>query len=142
MAFDYMHAANSLFLNVQADDQTMDGTVFCTAVDSNAYAGYKALTFIANVATAVAYSAVSWVVQESNDGTTYTAVDADSLYFPKPADLTTTSKAFHIGYTGKARYVKAAFNSGASGPTGQLTAELSMPLDAPVFASAITGIEG
>lgn len=140
MSFEYDAASNALYLTGTATGATMDGTAFTAVLDSNTYYAWKSCTFSAQLATAIAYSAAAWVVQDSDDNVTYAAADADALNFPKPADLATTSKSFHIGYMGKKRYVKAAFTSG--GPTGQINIRLGHPQDAPTFQSAITGIEG
>lgn len=137
---DYDQASSILPLNVGLDDQTEDGTVFCTAIDTDAYANWKSLTFIANLATAIAYSAGSWAVQTSEDNSTWVAADADELIVREPANQALTTKVFHCGWVGKARYVKAAFTSG--GPTGQITAVLGHPMSAPTFGEDIVGVEG
>jgi hypothetical protein len=137
---DYDLASTILPLNVGADDQTEDGTAFCTAIDTDAYANWKSLTFIVNVATAIAYSAGTWVVQTSEDNSNWAAADADELIVREPSDQTKTTKVFHCGWVGKARYVKAAFNSGS--PTGQITAVLGHPMSAPTFGEDIVGVEG
>ena len=136
---DYDQASHILPLNVGADDQTEDGTVFCTVIDTDAYPNWKSLTFIANVASAIAYSAGSWVVKESADNSTFVDADADVLIVREPSDQTKTSKVFHCGWVGKARYVKAAFVSGS--PTGQITAILGHPMSQPTFGEDIVGVE-
>ena len=81
----------------------------------------------------------TWAVKESADNSTYTDVAADDLIAREPADQALTSKVFHIGYIGKAKYVKAAFTSGS--PTGQITAILGHPMSAPTFGEDIVGVE-
>lgn len=139
MSADYDLASNIYLLQGTLDDQTEDGTFFTGAIDTNAING-RSVTFIAGVATAIQYSAAAWVVKESNDNSTWTDVDVSNLIQPLPADLTTTSKWHHIGYVGKMRYVKAAFNSG--GPTGQVTAIIGHPISMPVLNPWPTGWEG
>lgn len=131
---DYDLASNILPLAGTADDQTEDGTAFTAVINLDTYYDYGSLTFIAAVATAVAYSAASWVVKDSPDNSTWTDVDPSLLVEPKPADESLTSKVHHIGYLGKEKYVKAAFISGS--PTGQVTAILGHPQHRPVFRDA------
>lgn len=141
MSFDYDAASEMLPVVGTAAGATDDGTSFTASLNSDTYR-YKSCTFVAVIVTAVAYSAVSWVVQDSPDGTTWTAVDPSLLVIPLPSDLTQTSRVFHCGYVGKQKYVKAALNDGSSTGGGQVTAILTGPYDAPTFQSAITGIEG
>ena len=109
----------------------MDGTDFTPVIDTAAYGG-KSLTFLANVSGAVEYGDVSWQLEDSDDNSTYAAVDASLVLFRLPKDPTNTSKVFHAGYIGKKRYVKAAFTSGGA-ETEQITAPLGHGMSKPVF---------
>jgi hypothetical protein len=137
--FDYDMASKILPISGTADDQTEDGSVFTAVVNDETYSNFRSLTFLAVVASAIAYSAAAWVVRDSDDGVTYADVDTSLLINPKPADQTQTSKVHHIGYIGKKKYVKAAFNSGS--PTGQVTAILGHPKEMPIFRDAFSGLE-
>jgi hypothetical protein len=139
MSADYDLASNIYLLQGTLDDQTEDGTAFSAAIDTNAING-RSVTFAAGIATAIAYSAASFVVQESVDGSTWTAADAGDVVFPKPADLSTTSKWFHVGYMGKKQYVRAAFSSG--GPTGQVVAIIGHLISKPALNAWPTSWEG
>ena len=131
---DYDLASNILPIAGTADDQTEDGTAFTAVINCDTYYEYGSLTFLAVVASAIAYSAATWVVKDSPDNSTWTDVDSSLLVNPKPADQAQTSKVHHIGYMGKQKYVKAAFVSGS--PTGQVTALLGHPMHRPVFRDA------
>ena len=97
------------------------------------------VTFIATVAAAVAYSAISWTVTESDDGITYVPVaDLTSVITSKPADLTKMAKAFHCSYVGKRLYAQAVMTGGASPSYAVLYGMLQSQ---PVFAEGIRGVE-
>lgn len=114
---------------------------YAAAVNADTYYAWQSCTFVAFNETALAYSSAVWRVQDSDDGSTYADVDATLLVNPQPASLATTARCFQIGYVGKKKYVQAAFNAGANGPPWQVITILGHPLDAPLFQSAITGIE-
>ena len=78
---------------------------------------------------------MSWQLQDSPDGTNWTAVDPSLVLFTLPSDPMTTSKVFHAGYIDKAQYVKAAFTSGGA-ETGQITVLLGRGSSQPVWQNA------
>ena len=87
---------------------------------------------LANISGAVQYGAVSWQLQDSPDGTNWTAVDPSLVLFTLPSDPTMTSKVFDAGYIGKHQFVKAAFTSGGA-ESGQITALLGHDSSQPVW---------
>lgn len=128
---DYDRASYQKPILGTAAGVAMDGAHFTASIDTDAL-GAGALTFLANISALVSYAASSWTVQESADGSTWTAVAASDLVEPMPANGALTSMVFHVGYIGKKRYVKAAFTSGGS-ETGQITALSDAPVNAAVF---------
>lgn len=133
---DYDRYSDTLPLLGTAVAQAMDGAdAHATpSIDTSLYL-WKSLVFLAVISGAVQYGAVSWQLQDSPDGTTWTAVDSSLVLFTLPKDPTNTSKVFHCGYIGKQRYVKAAFTSGGA-ETGQITALLGHGMSKPVWQSA------
>jgi len=139
MSMEYDRASYMVPLAGTAAGVTMDGTHFTSTIDCDALqatsAAGKALVFVANISAAAAYSAVSWVIQESVDGSTWTApADPATSIVPLPANLALTSTVFHAGTVSKARYLRAAFNAGGA-QTGQITAIVEQLDVVPAFAS-------
>jgi hypothetical protein len=112
----------------------MDGAHFTPSIDTALY-GWKSLTFVASISATAEYSAVSWQLQDSPDGSTWTAVDPSLVLFTLPATPSNTSQVFHAGYIGKREYVKAAFTAGGA-QTGQITALLGHGMSQPVWQNA------
>jgi hypothetical protein len=112
----------------------MDGAHFTPSIDTALY-GWKSLTLVASISATAEYSAVSWQLQDSPDGTNWTAVDASLVLFTLPLVTSTTSQVFHCGYIGKQEFVKAAFTAGGA-QTGQITALLGHGMSQPVWQSA------
>lgn len=130
---DYDRASYQLPVLGTAAAVAMDGAHYTPWIDTNAY-GMNALTFIANISAAVAYSAIVWDIEESDDGVSGANVAAAEVVNPLPSDLTKTSKVFHAGTIAKKRYVRAAFTSGGA-ETGQITVLLDHPVSAPVLSA-------
>lgn len=126
---DYDRASYQLPVLGTAAGVAMDGAHYTPAIDTNLY-GCGALTFIAVISAAVAYSAIVWDIEESDDGSTWTNVLAEEQLIPLPAVLTGTSQVFHAGTVAKKRYVRAAFTSGGA-QTGQITALFDHPRSIP-----------
>lgn len=131
---DYDRYSDTLPVLGTAAGVAMDGAHFTPSIDTAAF-NWKSLMFLANISGAVQYGAVSWQLQDSPNGSDWTAVDASLVLFTLPKDPTTTSKVFHAGYIGKQRYVKAAFTSGGA-ETGQITALLGHAMSGPVWQNA------
>lgn len=103
----------------------MDGTTYTAVIDTF---DWKSLCFLANIHADAYYTDIDWTVADSDDGATFSAVDGSLLLNRNPSDGATTSRAFHIGYIGKKRYVKAALD--VDGTTAVAVA--------PVIGSEIT----
>lgn len=132
MALEFDRATKQRPILGTAAAQAMAGAVFTPWIDTDLY-GAHALTFIANISAVANYSAVSWVLQESDDnGTTSNVIDAEKVIDPRPS--TGNSQVFHAGVVSKKRYVRAAFNSGGA-QTGQITVLLEHLQSMPVFTS-------
>jgi hypothetical protein len=78
---------------------------------------------------------IRWQLQDSDDNSSFGAVDASLVLFTLPKTTSNTSKVFHAGYIGKRRYVKAAFTSGGA-ETGQISALLGHGMSKPVWQDA------
>ena len=128
---DYDRYSDTLPVLGTAAGVAMDGAHFTPSINTASY-NWKSLVFLANISGAAQYGAVSWQLQDSPDGTNWTAVDPSLVLFTLPSDPTTTSKVFHAGYIGKQQYLKAAFTSGGA-ETGQITALLG---HGPVWQNA------
>lgn len=102
---------------------TLDGATATPAIDT---LGWQSLTFLLYSATAVAGSAVTFALTESDDNSTFTAVAAADVLFR----ATASSKVHTVGYRGKKRYVKAAATVTGT-PAGQITAVLGHPVSSP-----------
>lgn len=115
----------------------MDGAHYTPAIDT---LGWKALQFMANLTTAIAYNTagLAWAMQESDDNSTFTAVDPSLVLFDLPLDPTVTSQVFHGSYIGKKEYVKAAFQGGGVTTVTPASAWL-VSTSATAIASATAG---
>jgi hypothetical protein len=124
MSFDY-----DGFSNMKPDGgnvATMDGS-------------FRGATFIATLAAAIAHSAASWTVEQSDDnGTTWVAASADNVIFRKPKDQTITSDAFHVSYVGKSPMARATL---VGGTAPVYTVVYNMPATGPVYGDSLTGID-
>jgi hypothetical protein len=135
---DYDLAASLKPVLGTAAAAAMQGAVFTPWIDTTQH---KSIVFLANISAAAQYDAVSWTMQESEDnGTTSNAVSADEVIEYKPEDETTTSQVFHVGYRGKKRYVRAAFDDGAAA-TGQISGLLGHYMSGPVGVTFQQAIE-
>jgi hypothetical protein len=118
----------------------MDGTHKTGVIDT--IKGFS-LTFIAVLANAVGYGAVSWAMECSSDGVTWFPVAADDILVraPKPAKaangdpIIPTSTVFHCGYVGKRRMVRAACTA-VGGGDGVIVGLLGHLRDEPCFYEA------
>jgi hypothetical protein len=100
---------------------------------------FRSCLFVATLAVAVAQSAVSWTIEESEDGgTTWVAADPNSVIFRKPLDQTLTADAFHVGYIGKVGMARATLTGGAS---PAYTVIYGNPATGPVYGDSIVGID-
>lgn len=136
MSLEYDRASRQRVVLGTAAAVAMDGTAFTPWIDTDAYGG-KSLTMIAVISAVAAYSAVSWVWQESEDnGTTSNMIDAEKIITPAQTPTSTTSRVFHSGTVSKKRYVRAAFNAGGA-QTGQITPILDHLMSDPVFTTGV-----
>jgi len=93
---------NALNIQTIATNATTAGS----SIDLNAYES-ATFNFKLGVRTDGSYLPV---ITESDDGTTFTAVDA-SFLIGTPTALTASHASQRIGYVGKKRYVKASITS-------------------------------
>ena len=155
MSYDYDRVSD-VFPCFGANGLTADGTHFAQAVlpadggnsgvTPNAPGGYKSITALASLPAAAAYSAVSWVWQDSPDNSTWTNIDASLVVTPMPSStstpsLSSTAQAFMTGTITKQPYVRVAI-SVSGGSTADIIYLLGYPSDAPAFQNAIVGFEG
>lgn len=113
-----------------AAEVVMDGTTYTAAIDTF---DWKSCVFLCSIHALAAYDDCSWAMKDSDDGSTFTDVDAEMIHTRNPSDGTTTSKAFHAGYRGKKRYVKAAFEC-----DGTTEGELDITYGSAVTATSVT----
>jgi hypothetical protein len=90
----------------------LDGTTKTANIDT---AAGLSVTFVAHLDTAKAHNAVSWVMEGSEDGTTWHPVPASSILKRLPANPAATSKVHLAGYIGKDRHVRAACDADVNG---------------------------
>lgn len=108
----------------------LDGLTFTPWIDTQ---DWKSIMFIAALHAAAQHRDVDWSLQESDDGVTGAAVDADMLHLNPPADTSLTSKVFSAGYRGKRRYVRAAFDC-----DGVTAAALDLVESGPMTLTSLT----
>lgn len=91
------------------DDILMDGLTETSAISLY---GYRSACFVANLNQLVDFANVAWTMTESDDGASFSAVDADNLLAYRPSSG--SSRVHLVGYRGKKPYVKAALDVGGT----------------------------
>lgn len=97
--------------------------------------GYESCEFVIHVGTAFAGGGFDVTLQESDDGSTWTAVDAEETIGVLPSIVATdAAKCFRVGTVGKKRYQRPVLTETGTISAGTIgvTAILGHPENAPV----------